>query len=211
MKIIVLFGPPGVGKGTQASLISDKFNLKIISTGALIRKNMDKDINLSQLVSQGKYASDQLVSSLVKDELMRCEYFDGFILDGYPRTELQAVFLDNIVLADKNNGLYFISLELAETVLIDRLASRLTCKDCNAAYNIKTSPPKQDNICDHCRGKNLFIRSDDNPASIKVRLEAYKNKTQKIIKYYQGRKNFINIIANGSVDKINQDICNFLQ
>ena len=210
MKIIVLLGPPGVGKGTQAALLSNKLNLRIISTGALLRSNMEEDGGLSKVVTEGNYAPDELVSSLVQKEIAANQAWDGFILDGYPRTRVQAEFLDNMVAERDDNELFFVCLDLADSILIDRLTSRFVCKDCNTTYNSKTSPPKIENICDKCGGSNFFTRSDDNIDSIKVRLLTYKNQTQQIIKYYQDRKHYLNLVADGSADYIHRDICRFI-
>lgn len=211
MKIIVLIGPPGVGKGTQATLLSNKLNLKMISTGALLRSNMEGDQLLWKVIAEGNYASDELVSSLVQKEISANQAcWDGFILDGYPRTILQAEFLDNIAVERNYNELFFVCLNLADSILIDRLILRFVCKGCNTTYNRKTSPPKIANICDKCRGTDFFTRSDDNIDSIKVRLLTYKNQTQQIINYYQDRKHYLNLVADGSADNVHSNICNFI-
>ena len=210
MIMIVLFGPPGVGKGTQAEFISQSFGLSIISTGALLRKLDSKSIVLNN-ISNGRLVPDDIVSSLLKEQIISNSNMNGYILDGYPRTISQVQFLDKLSENQNIYRIYYIHLYLEEKKIVNRLTSRFLCLGCKKVYNNLTIMPKIQGVCDTCGGQNFFIRDDDNINSINVRLSIYRQETQKIVDTYRGRKTYKKILADNSITTIRDTIFQFLQ
>ncbi len=186
--IILLTGLPGVGKGTQAEMLVDKFHIKHLSTGNIFRDLMSKDNELSQelksYISEGKLVPDELTIKILEEEIKGDEYKNGFLLDGFPRTINQAKYLDELL--EKNNLTldYIINLYLDEEEIFKRLESRVYCPNCQATYNLHLLPPDIDGICDKC-GSKLVQREDDKPEKIKERLEVAKEQTLPVIEYYK--------------------------
>ena len=182
MKIdkIIMLGPPGSGKGTQAKLIAGQYNLEHISTGDIFRKKKDEDSPLGnqirELINNGKFVPDEITIQIIKEKLESTE--TGYILDGFPRTIPQAEALKTF--ADINKVLY---IDVSDEVLIKRLSSRLMCS-CGESYNKVTKLPKEENICDQC-GKELFQREDEKPDVIAERLRIYQEKTKPLLEFYQ--------------------------
>jgi len=198
MKIILL-GPPGAGKGTQAKALAKKLNLTHIATGDILRKNVAADTHLGKqakdFMDRGALVPDELVTTMLIERISEPDAKDDFILDGYPRNITQAKRLDNL-LKEKNMliGLV-IYLDTSEPVIIQRLSGRLVCSLCGANFHIKNMPPKKDMICDNCGGK-LYQRTDDREATIRKRLEVYKKETSELIKYYESKQKISHIVAD---------------
>ena len=183
MKIIML-GPPGAGKGTQAEFLSDKYGIPQISTGAIIRgviaSGSDEGKRIKELIDKGMLLPDETVVSMVKNRLAEPDCKNGFILDGFPRTIEQAKALDKMgVKID-----HVLSIELSDDEILERLSGRRECKVCRASYHIEDHPPKKEGICDRCGGE-LITRDDDKPETIKNRLEVYHESTEPLKKYYE--------------------------
>lgn len=175
MKIIML-GPPGAGKGTQAEFLSEKYGIPQISTGAIIRgviaSGSDEGKRIKELIDKGMLLPDETVVSMVKNRLAEPDCKNGFILDGFPRTIEQAKALDKMgVKID-----HVLSIELSDDEILERLSGRRECKVCRASYHIEDHPPKKEGICDRCGGE-LITRDDDKPETIKNRLEVYHEST----------------------------------
>ena len=167
MKIIML-GPPGAGKGTQAEFLSEKYGIPQISTGAIIRgviaSGSDEGKRIKELIDKGMLLPDETVVSMVKNRLAEPDCKNGFILDGFPRTIEQAKALDKMgVKID-----HVLSIELSDDEILERLSGRRECKVCRASYHIEDHPPKKEGICDRCGGE-LITRDDDKPETIKNR------------------------------------------
>jgi adenylate kinase len=208
MKAIIFLGPPGAGKGTHAKEISSILNIPHISTGDIFRDAIKNQTELGMKVKEfldsGKLVPDELVWEVVKDRLNVEDCKNGFILDGFPRTILQAELLDKY-LKGKNADLKVIYLDASDDLVIKRLSSRRVCKNCGAIYNLISMPPKKEGICDICGGE-LYQRSDDYPDVIKKRLETYYKETQPLIDYYKNRGVMYTISAEKEREGVLQEI-----
>ena len=198
---IIIIGPQGSGKGTQAKFISEKFNIPHISTGDLIR-NYEGELKeeIDGTINQGNLITDELMIKILRERINNSDTKEGFILDGYPRNISQAKLLKSILQIST-----VLEITLSDEEAINRLSSRLSCK-CGAVFNKLTNPPTQPNTCNNCHSQ-LYQREDDKPEAIKKRLEVYKKQTQPIINYY--KENNIEIITiNGeqSIESIKQEI-----
>ena len=203
--LIILLGPPGAGKGTQAEKIVAERDLTYISTGAILRSAVKAETTLGrkvrQFIDQGKLVPDELVVEIVKDRLMEPDCANGALLDGFPRTVVQAVFLDK-VLPEIHAGIdRVLSIEVNEDELVERLTGRRVCSECGANYHIKFKPPKVRNDCDQCGG-DLYQRDDDSLETVKERLEVYKNQTEPLIKFYEDQGLLSTIDGNQDIDTV---------
>jgi len=202
---LLLFGPPGVGKGTIGKLLENAYSLPLISAGDLVRaeikQNTDFGKKAVEYTKAGELIPDEAVTAFIIPILKKDEYKDGFILDGYPRTIAQAEAYDkaNIEFTAA------IDLEAPEEILIQRLSDRRTCRACGALFNIVTKPPKVDGVCDACDGE-LYQRDDQRPEVIKERLVEYNEKTKPLTDYYLKKKKLLKVSAEGTPDIILQDI-----
>jgi len=203
-KNLLLFGPPGAGKGTQASFLVEKEGLKHISTGDLFRKAMKSETTLGQeakkYVDQGELVPDSVTIGLVDEELQNLRG-QGFVLDGFPRTVAQAEALDNLLKSHHLNLNNVVFLEVPEGHLVDRLTGRRICQGCGAVYHVKTHPPQKDRICDGCEGQ-LIQREDDREDVIKTRLQAYRDKTQPVKEFYSQQGVLVEVNGTGSEEQV---------
>lgn len=187
----IIFGPPGAGKGTYASMLASKLKIAKISTGDIfreeIKKNTDLGKKVASFVNKGELVPDEIVIEILREEISKPSSENGFILDGYPRTIEQAKALDNIENIDA-----VIRLVVPERVIIERLSNRRTCKNCGAIYNVKYLKPKKTGICDVCDGE-LYLREDDKPEVVRDRLKVYEEHTQPLINYYRDKVPFVDI------------------
>ena len=187
----IIFGPPGAGKGTYASMLASKLKIAKISTGDIFRDEINQKTDFGKrvagLIKKGELVPDEIVIEVLKEEIDKPFSKNGFILDGYPRTIEQAKALDNIEKIDA-----VIRLVVPEWVIIERLSNRRTCKKCGAIYNVKYLRPKKPGICDRCGGA-LYQREDDKPEVIKERLRVYEAQTQPLITYYRDKVPFLDI------------------
>ncbi|MEK6854200.1 MAG: adenylate kinase [Nanoarchaeota archaeon] len=202
---IVLLGAPGVGKGTYAAILSEKYKIPHISTGNMLREAIAKGADLGKkskaFIDAGKLVPDKLVTEMVKERLARSDCRNGFLLDGYPRTVAQAKALQQFAAVAVDAVL---NLSAPKKVITDRLGGRRTCSKCSAVYHIKNSPSKKEGVCDKCGGK-LYQRSDEKPGIITERLEVYEDKTKPLIDFYRNEKLLFDIDASypvGEIDKI---------
>lgn len=187
---IVMLGAPGSGKGTAAKILAKKTGLPHISTGDMFREQIKKETELGKLansyISNGKLVPDEVTIDIVKDRLNWEDAENGVILDGFPRTEIQAKALDEI-LKQKGKEITIVpELVIPDKIIIERILNRATCsnKECGAIYNIKFKPPKVEGICDIC-GSKLVTRTDDNEETIKNRLEVYRKNSKDLIGFYK--------------------------
>ncbi|MFA5719856.1 MAG: adenylate kinase [Acholeplasmataceae bacterium] len=188
---LIIMGPPASGKGSQGPFIEAHYHIPHISTGAMFREEIKKGsklgLELKAILDKGQFVNDELTNEMVKSRLLEDDAKKGFLLDGYPRTVPQALFLDAFL---ESQGLkidYAINLYADEDLLIKRVTGRRTCPKCGAIYNIHSDlRPKVENICDIC-GTKLVKRSDDTEDVIKERLVVYHNKTEPIINYYKDK------------------------
>lgn len=181
---IILFGPPGAGKGTQAKLMSEHYKVPHISTGDILRNNVKENTILGkkakEYMDKGELVPDELLIDMISDSLKKPEAKNGFILDGYPRTIPQAESLSKII---KNIDLA-IYLETSKDIIVKRLSGRRVCKKCGRNYHLINMPPKKDMICDDC-GAELYQREDDKEKTIINRLNVYLKQSTPVLDYYK--------------------------
>ncbi len=180
---LVLMGPPGAGKGTQGEILSKRLGIDTISTGVMLRTAIKEQSEVGKIAQQyindGKLVPDDVIVSIVKERLAKPDCAKGFILDGFPRTTAQAVALtESGIRIDK-----VLSLEVEDDVIVDRLSARRECSKCGAPYNIVSNKPEIEGKCDKCGG-DLIQRADDNPETIKRRLDVYHDQTEPIKHYF---------------------------
>jgi adenylate kinase len=204
---LIILGSPGAGKGTQADLISQEYNIPHISTGDMFRQILKENSPLAQklkdYVEKGKLVPDHIVTEVVRQRLQNEDIEEGFIIDGFPRTKVQALDFGEI-LENKNRKLSLvIYLEASLNVILERLSGRRVCIHCGANYHIKNSPPKEEGICDKCGGE-LYQREDDKPETVRKRINIYLAQTEEILKYYREK----NILYKVSGDLEKQDVFN---
>jgi len=187
---VIFLGPPGVGKGTQADFISQKYGIPKLSTGDLLRESVSKETSLGKeakgYMNRGELVPDAVVIGLVEEKLGSTECQQGFLLDGFPRTVAQADQLSSYLTAKGealNRVVYF---SLSKDEIVRRISGRRSCPDCKAVYHLESIPPKREGICDTC-GKALIQRNDDKPETIESRLAVYQEQTAPLIEYYQNR------------------------
>ena len=186
MKIVML-GAPGAGKGTQAKMISEKYNVPHISTGDIFRANIKENTPLGQkakeYMDKGLLVPDELVVDLVVDRLAQDDAKNGYVLDGFPRTIPQAEALTEALDKIGEKLDYAIDVEVPDDNIINRMSGRRACVACGGTYHIKFNPTKKEGICDACGGE-LILRDDDKPETVKQRLTVYHDQTQPLIDYY---------------------------
>lgn len=186
MKIIML-GAPGAGKGTQAKMIAEKYDLPHISTGDIFRSNIKNGTELGmeakKYMDQGLLVPDELTVKILLDRVAKDDCKNGYVLDGFPRNIPQAEVLDKALteLGDKID--YAIDVEVPDENIVKRMGGRRACLNCGATYHIEHIPPKKEGICDTC-GKELVLRDDDRPETVKNRLDVYHKQTQPLIDFY---------------------------
>lgn len=206
MKNIILLGAPGAGKGTQAAMIAEEFKVPHISTGDILRRNMKEGTPLGlkakAFVESGGLVPDEVVIGLVEDRLSQQDCQNGYILDGFPRTIAQAEALDKVARID-----LAINIDVPFETIIDRLGGRRVCV-CGETYHV--SMLGGENTCKRC-GKELFIRDDDKPETVKNRLRVYSDQTQPLIDYYRSQNKVVDIKANGTKEEIFADIKKVLE
>ncbi|MEM2599893.1 MAG: adenylate kinase [Thermoproteota archaeon] len=180
---LVIFGPPGSGKGTYASRLAPRLGVPHISTGDILREEVKSGSELgrsiSSYVSNGKLVPDEVVNRVMEKRLSQEDCKRGFILDGYPRTLQQAFFLDRFSKID-----FVINLNVPDEVIVRRLSSRLVCRRCGAIYNRITLPPRVEGVCDKCGGE-LYQRDDDKPEVVRERIRIYKNEAAPLLEHYR--------------------------
>jgi adenylate kinase len=195
---LVLFGPPGAGKGTQAKLLVEKFKLPHISTGDILRNEVRNNTDLGReakgYMESGKLVPDSLVTEMVKRRLAEKDVAGGFFLDGFPRTDAQARALDGILKTGIDKAIY---LETSEKVVVQRLTGRRVCPKCGTNYHLVNMPPKKDMLCDQCQ-LTLYQRPDDNEATVRNRLKVYLQESEGVLNYYREQGKLENI--SGDLD-----------
>jgi adenylate kinase len=206
---LILFGAPGVGKGTQAVELAKKFNLTHISTGEIFREIIASHSELGELansyISKGNLVPDDVTVGIVKERLAQEDCKNGFILDGFPRTLPQAECLDQICLELNINIDCVIDIEVNEDELIKRLSGRRVCKSCGASYHIDFNPSKVENVCDKCNGE-LYTRKDDHKESVAVRLMTYKSSTMPLINFYKAKGLLVEINGQQEINEVLNEI-----
>ncbi|MFU8767059.1 MAG: adenylate kinase [Candidatus Methanoperedens sp.] len=211
--IIILLGPPGAGKGTQAKKISEKFSLPHISTGDMLRDNIIRNtalgIKAKSYMDKGELVPDDLLLDIIKVRLSEPDCSSGFLLDGYPRTLAQADALGKILDNTGKEIDVVLNIHVDDEELINRLSGRRMCS-CGASYHVLFNPPKKEGICDSCNGE-LYQRNDDTPETVKNRLAAYKKLTEPLIDYYNKKALLHTIDGGNDIPGIFGDIAKVLE
>jgi adenylate kinase len=206
---LILLGPPGAGKGTQAQMIVDRYHLPQISTGVILRAAVKGKTPLGakakEFMDQGKLVPDELVIGIIEERLKASDCRQGFILDGFPRTIAQAEALQPILAKMGKSIDHVINIEVDDEALVRRLTGRRTCKNCGAMFHLIFYPPKKEGVCDRCSGL-LYQRDDDQEETIRTRLKEYQRQTAPLIQYYQEKKKLRSIPGVGEQNQISERI-----
>jgi adenylate kinase len=210
---LVLLGPPGAGKGTQAKLISTNYSIPHISTGDIFRENIKGKTSLGlecqTYLDKGLLVPDEVTIKIVKDRLEADDCKSGFLLDGFPRTVKQAEALDDYLAEDNNKIDFVLLIDVPDSFILQRMTGRRVCSNCGASYNILFNAPKIEGKCDICSGK-LIQRKDDTQATVNDRIEVYKEQTLPLIHYYSVKGNLSKLDGTETIEKVFQDACTLL-
>jgi len=213
-KIIVLIGAPGAGKGTQARLLEERKNIPQISTGDIFRemKNADTPIarEVQAIMAAGKLISDELTFQVVKDRTSRADCNGTYILDGFPRTAIQAEMLEGLA-SEQNKEIQAIEVDVPKQELMKRLTGRRNCPVCNEIYNIYTKPPKQEEVCDFHPETQLNHRADDYEETVKTRLATYNELTKPLLDYYEQSGRLQKVNGTGDLETIYRELEKLVQ
>jgi adenylate kinase len=211
---LILFGPPGAGKGTQAKFIVDSFRIPQISTGDMLRSAVKDQTPLGlvakQIMESGGLVPDDVVLGIVRERIGQTDCSDGFVLDGFPRTIPQADALESILVSSGKHIDHVISLDVDNTEIIQRLSGRRTCPTCGKGYHLIYDPPKIEGKCDGC-GSGLIQRDDDKEETVKNRLAVYDQQTSPLKSYYEQAGLLRHIAGSGSIQDIQLQIRNVLE
>jgi adenylate kinase len=206
---IVLLGPPGAGKGTQAKQLAKKLSLPHISTGDILRQNVAGGTSLGKeakdYMNKGLLVPDELVTKMLSERFDQPDVKKGFILDGYPRNLNQAKVLDEILKAKAMAIDLVFDLDCSEPVIIQRLSGRLVCRKCGANFHKTNMPPKKEGVCDNCGGE-LYQRADDNVETIKKRLLVYRDEVAALIKHYEQQGLLQRVKADGEAELVLEEM-----
>lgn len=212
MKIIML-GAPGAGKGTQAKKIAEKYQIPHISTGDIFRANIKNGTELGkkakEYMDQGLLVPDELTCDLVVDRISQPDASNGYVLDGFPRTIPQAEALTNALNARGEKIDYAVNVEVPDENIVNRMSGRRACLACGATYHVEYNAPKAEGICDSC-GKDLVLRDDDKPETVKKRLDVYHAQTQPLIEYYQAAGALAEVDGTQDINVVFDDIVKIL-
>jgi adenylate kinase len=207
---LILLGPPGAGKGTQAKRLESTRRLIQLSTGDMLRAAVASGSELGRqakkVMEAGQLMPDDIIVAMIADRIARPDSAKGFILDGFPRTKVQAKALDRM-LAEKGLGLdLVIEIQVDEPALVDRIVGRFACARCGAGYHNKFQRPKVDGVCDRCGGTEFLRRKDDTEETVRARLAAYHAQTAPILPYYEDRGVLRTVDGMKSIDDVGRQI-----
>jgi len=213
MKSVVLLGPPGAGKGTQATGIAEKYQIPHISTGDIFRANVKEGTPLGkkakEYMDKGLLVPDELVCDLVEDRITKDDCKNGYLLDGFPRTIFQAEHFDKFLAGKGEKLTMVVDIEVDENILLPRMIGRRVCRGCGKPYHVDTMRPKVEGVCDVCGGE-VYQRDDDKEETVKNRFVVYNNQTSPLIEYYKKAGCLGEINGAQAMDKVFADICALL-
>ncbi len=203
---IILLGPPGAGKGTQANLLVENHGMRQLSTGDMLRAAVKAEtpvgLEAKAVMERGELVSDAIVSALIDDELAAMGDEVGAIFDGYPRTEAQAISLDEILARHNRKLDHVIELVVDEEALVDRVTGRFTCAKCGEGYHDRHKLPAKEGVCDKCGSTEFKRRPDDNEQTVRTRMQEYRAKTAPILPYYEKRGIVQRVDGMASIDAV---------
>ena len=204
--VLILLGPPGAGKGTQARMLEESHGLIQLSTGDLLRAAVAAGTEAGKqakaVMEAGNLVSDDIVIAILRDRLAEPDCARGVILDGFPRTTVQAEALDTLLEATGQRINAAVSLEVEDAAMVDRISGRFTCGGCGEGYHDTFKPTAKAGVCDHCGSTNMKRRADDNAETVAQRLEAYHAQTAPLIDYYESKGALSRVPAMGPIDEI---------
>ena len=209
--VIIMLGAPGTGKGTVASILTEKLNIPQVSTGDIFRKNIKEGTELGKIadsyISKGNLVPDDITIEIVKDRLNEQDAQNGVILDGFPRTVEQADALEKMLKKKGKKVDMVVNLTTPEEEIIERIVNRRVCsnQECKTIYNLVLNPPKKEGICDKC-GSELIQRKDDKVETVKSRLDNYFNLTSPLIEYYESKGVLKTEVVSKSINKLGKDV-----
>ncbi len=211
-RVLIMLGPPGAGKGTQAAVIRDTLKIPHISTGDLLRENKKQGTELGKkaqaYMDKGQLVPDHLILDMLFARVSQEDCNKGYILDGFPRTLAQAKAYDERL--GTSSKVIAINLDIADEEIVDRLTNRMVCSSCSTPYHLIHFPPKKKMTCDSCQGK-LMQRADDTEKVVRNRLDVYHQQTEPLISYYEDQKTLQTVVCNQSKDKITKEILSILR
>jgi adenylate kinase len=209
---IILLGPPGCGKGTQADIISKDFDMPHISTGDILRDNVkrgtDVGKNAKEYMDSGRLVPDEIIICMMKERFLEDDCTKGFLLDGFPRTIAQAEALDDLLNQMDMSLDYIVNIDVNDEDIINRISKRLSCPNCGEVYNLLYKKPKKEMSCDTCGGK-LHQRDDDKEEVIRNRLDVYRKQTAPLISYY--KEKIKNVDGSKNIGQVTKDILKILK
>ena len=209
--IFIMLGAPGTGKGTVASILQERLGIKQVSTGDIFRKNIQEGTKLGEIadsyISKGNLVPDDITIGIVKNRLEEDDVQNGIILDGFPRTVVQAEELDKILAQKGKKVDLVVNLTTPEEEIIERIVNRRVCSnpECKTVYNLQLNPPKVEGICDKC-GSELIQRKDDNEETVKLRIKNYIEQTSPLVQYYERQDNLYDALVSKSINKMGKDV-----
>jgi adenylate kinase len=207
---IILLGPPGAGKGTQAKRIEEKHGLVQLATGDMLRAAVKNGTEIGRkakpIMDAGKLVPDEILIAMIAERIVQPDCAKGFILDGFPRTVVQAEALDKMLAAKHHELDHVIEMKVDEAALVDRVTGRFSCTKCGASYHDRYNLPKVAGVCDVCGNTSFTRRADDNAETIKARLEAYRSQTAPILPYYQAKKILVAVDGMAEIDEVTRQI-----
>ena len=208
--VVIMMGPPGSGKGTNAIELAKTLNLPHISTGDLFRKNIKEQTDLGkkvkELIDKGNFVPDEIVIDMLFSYIKENNFKKGYILDGFPRTLNQAKELEKRI----KGKVIVLNLNIDDSKLVERITGRLMCRTCGAPYHKTFMPPKEQNVCDKCKGE-LYQRDDDTKEVVEKRLEVYHNETEPLISYYKNKDILFNIDASDSKETVFENLIDTIE
>ncbi|ABK62133.1 MULTISPECIES: adenylate kinase [Clostridium] len=211
---MILLGPPGAGKGTQAKLISEKYSIPHISTGDIFRKNISEKtplgVKAKEYMDKGQLVPDELTIDLVNDRLTHEDCKKGFLLDGFPRTVKQAEALEKFLTENNQSLDTALLIDVPSSFILERMTGRRVCPSCGASYHIKFNPPKIEGLCDVCK-KEVIQRKDDTEETVKERIEVYDRQTQPLVDFYSSKDQLFVVDGTQSIDQVFETISNHIE